>query len=164
MWRFFVTLFNFKESIHKIFLLKYSFTVIVKFNYMIKSKTPWKCLIRVSAACVAKRVKASFLRRPWLHYHGLNPHPGHVVASLDKTLYDDYLCLVDLNKQQIYVVRNQRSTGKLGKCQLLSRCGFDQRIAHGRFLVKGGKRCIYQSIKRTVSTGCAKSHAPKAIQ
>ena len=30
-----------------------------------------------------------------------NPHPGHVVASLDKTLYEDYLCLVALNKQQI---------------------------------------------------------------
>jgi len=26
---------------------------------------------------------------------------GHVVASLDKALYDDYLCLVALNKQQI---------------------------------------------------------------
>jgi len=25
----------------------------------------------------------------------------HVVASLDKALYDDYLCLVALNKQQI---------------------------------------------------------------
>ena len=30
-----------------------------------------------------------------------NPHPGHVVASLDKMLYEDYLCLVVLNKQQI---------------------------------------------------------------
>ena len=29
------------------------------------------------------------------------PGPGHVVASLDKTLYDDYLCLVASNKQQI---------------------------------------------------------------
>jgi len=25
----------------------------------------------------------------------------HVVASLDKALYDDYLCLVSSNKQQI---------------------------------------------------------------
>ena len=32
---------------------------------------------------------------------GFNPHPGHVVASLDKTVYDDYLCLVASNKQQI---------------------------------------------------------------
>ena len=44
-----------------------------------------------------------------------NPHPGHVVASLDKTLYDDCLCLVASNKQQIYVERSQRSIGKLGK-------------------------------------------------
>ena len=34
-----------------------------------------------------------------------NPHPGHVVASLDKTLYDDYLCLVASNKQQIQWTR-----------------------------------------------------------
>jgi len=26
---------------------------------------------------------------------------GHVVASLDKAIYDDYLCLVVSNKQQI---------------------------------------------------------------
>ena len=31
-----------------------------------------------------------------------NLYPGHVVASLmDETLYDVYLCLVALNKQQI---------------------------------------------------------------
>ena len=30
-----------------------------------------------------------------------NSHPGHAVASLDKTIYDNYLCLVALNKQQI---------------------------------------------------------------
>ena len=38
-----------------------------------------------------------------------------LVPSLDKTLYDDYLCLVASNKQQIYVERSQTSTGKLGK-------------------------------------------------
>ena len=63
---------------------------------------------------MAKRLKTSFLRRPWLHEYGFNAHPGHVAASLDKTLYDDYLCFVALNKQQIYVERSQRSTGKLG--------------------------------------------------
>ena len=31
----------------------------------------------------------------------VQPHPSHIVASLDKTLYDDYLCLVASNKQQI---------------------------------------------------------------
>ena len=32
---------------------------------------------------------------------GSNPLPGQVVASLDKTLCDDYLCLEASNKQQI---------------------------------------------------------------
>ena len=44
-----------------------------------------------------------------------NPLPGNVVATLDNTLYDDYLCLVASNKQQIYVGRSQTSTVKLGK-------------------------------------------------
>ena len=30
-----------------------------------------------------------------------NSHPDQVVASLDDTLYDNYLCLVASNKQQI---------------------------------------------------------------
>ena len=30
-----------------------------------------------------------------------NLHPGRVVASLDKAFYDDYLCMVASNKQQI---------------------------------------------------------------
>jgi len=44
---------------------------------------------------VAKRVKAPF---------DLGSTPtliAHVVASLDKALYDDYLCLVASYKQQI---------------------------------------------------------------
>ena len=44
-----------------------------------------------------------------------NPHPGHVVASLDKTLYDNYLCLVASNKQQIYVGRSQNANRKARK-------------------------------------------------
>ena len=40
---------------------------------------------------------------------GFNPHAGHVVASLDKMLYDDYLCLVALNKQQIQWTRIRRN-------------------------------------------------------
>jgi len=49
---------------------------------------------------VAKRVKAPFLWRPC----DLDSTPTfnvHVVASLDKALYDDYLCLVASNKRQI---------------------------------------------------------------
>ena len=36
-----------------------------------------------------------------IEWSGFNPHPSDVVASLDKTLYDDYLCLVASNKQQV---------------------------------------------------------------
>ena len=36
-----------------------------------------------------------------IEWSGFNRHPSHAVALLDKTLYDDYLCLVASNKQQI---------------------------------------------------------------
>ena len=38
-----------------------------------------------------------------------NPHRGHVVASLDKMLYEDYLCFVALNEQQIQKTRIRRN-------------------------------------------------------
>ena len=38
-----------------------------------------------------------------------NPHPGHVVASLDKMLNDDYLSLVASNEQQILWTRIRRN-------------------------------------------------------
>ena len=44
-----------------------------------------------------------------IKWSGFNPHPGHIVASLDKTLYDDYLCLVASNKQQIQWTRIRRN-------------------------------------------------------
>ena len=34
-------------------------------------------------------------------WSGFNPHSGQVVTFLDKALYDDYLCVVASNKQQI---------------------------------------------------------------
>jgi len=40
----------------------------------------------------------------WLRSRDLGSTPTlitHVIAPLDKALYDDYLCLVTLNKQQI---------------------------------------------------------------
>jgi len=37
-----------------------------------------------------------------------------VVASLDKILYDDYLCLVVLNKQQINCKKVKKSATKIG--------------------------------------------------
>ena len=43
---------------------------------------------------------------------GFNPHPSHVVAYSDKTLYNDYLCLVASNKAGNSVDKNsKKSTG-----------------------------------------------------
>ena len=44
-----------------------------------------------------------------IEWSGFNPHRGHVVASLDKTLYDDYLRLVASNKQRIQLTRVWRN-------------------------------------------------------
>ena len=44
-----------------------------------------------------------------IEWSGFNPHPGHVVASLDKTLNDNYLSLVASNKQQIQWTRIRRN-------------------------------------------------------
>ena len=43
---------------------------------------------------------------------GFNPHPGHVFASLDETLDDDHLCLVDSNKKK---AANVNLSGKKSK-------------------------------------------------
>ena len=72
---------------------------------------------------VAARVKESFLQRFWLRDLGFNPHPGQVVASLDKTLYDHYICLVASNKQQSYEARCQTLIESLKYGQLLSEWG-----------------------------------------
>ena len=45
----------------------------------------------------------------------INPHPGHVVASLDKTPYDNYLCVAASNKQQICVGRSQSESLEYGQ-------------------------------------------------
>ena len=69
-----------------------------------------------------------------------NSHPCLVVASLDKTLYDNYLCLMESSKQEIEEVRSKiqaenvktRSTPKsgcLGSSYVYRLC---------RFLVTGG--------------------------
>ena len=41
-------------------------------------------------------------------------HPSLVVASLDKILHDNYLCLVESNKQQIKEVRSKTPTKNSG--------------------------------------------------
>ena len=56
--------------------------------------------------------------------NGSTPNP----ASLDKMLYDDYLCLVESGKQQIKEVE-RKSNRKTWKRQLLSESGFVLRIA-----------------------------------
>ena len=43
---------------------------------------------------------------PWSAF---NPNPGYVVASLDKTLYDDHLYLVVSNKHQIQLTRMRKN-------------------------------------------------------
>jgi len=53
---------------------------------------------------------------------------AHVVASLNRALYDDYLCLVAFKQAANLVVRSQ-TTEKLENGQLLSGCGFVQNIA-----------------------------------
>ena len=53
-----------------------------------------------------------------------NPHPGHVFASLEKAFYDDYLCMVASNKQQIQWAIIRKNSQEHWK--LLSRCGFVQ--------------------------------------
>jgi len=61
----------------------------------------------------------------------------HVLASLDKVLYDDYLCLEFSKFEQATnsVVRSQETTEKLGNGQQLSGCGFKgvgRKISRGR--------------------------------
>ena len=52
-----------------------------------------------------------------------------VVASLDKMLHDDYLCLVESGKQQIKKVRRKFKRKTWKQRQLLSESGFVLRIA-----------------------------------
>ena len=61
-----------------------------------------------------------------IEWSGFNPHPVHVVASLDKTLYDDYLLLGGFEQAAKAVDKNsKKSTGTLNH-RKLSRCGFLQ--------------------------------------
>ena len=73
-------------------------------------------------------------------------------AFFDKTLYDDYLCLVASNQQQNWEMAKRRKSRKrrlrlrltlilpesFENGQLLSGCGLVQSIAHRHFLVIGG--------------------------
>ena len=59
----------------------------------------------------------------------LNSQPGLVVASLDKMLHDDYLCLVESGKQQIKEIRRKFNRKTWRQRQLLSKSGFVLHIA-----------------------------------
>ena len=52
-----------------------------------------------------------------------------VVASLDKMLHDDYLCLVESGKQQIKEVRRKFNRKTWKQRQLISKSGFVLSIA-----------------------------------
>jgi len=94
---------------------------------------------------MTETVKAPFLQRPCDCNRVINVGStptlvSLIVASLDKALYDNYLCLMSSNKQQINWEEVKEATGKLGNGQLLSGCGFVQNIAPpslSRFLVTG---------------------------
>ena len=72
-------------------------------------KTEEKNLTLLSA--VWSRVKDAVLTTFLIAGSRFNPHPDHKVASLNKTLYDDYICLMASNKHEIYAGRSQTSTG-----------------------------------------------------
>ena len=63
-----------------------------------------------------------------IEWSGFNLHPAHVFAFLEKTFYDDYLCLVASNKLQIQWTRIWRNPQELQSSywKLLSRCRFHQ--------------------------------------
>ena len=56
---------------------------------------------------VAECFGASFLRRPWSQGWWFNSHANFVVAFLYKMLHDNYLCLVDFDKQEIEEVTSK---------------------------------------------------------
>ena len=56
---------------------------------------------------MAERVTAKFYDDSG-RMTSVQPTP-YVVASLDKTLYDDYLCLVASNKQQMHWKKTQKN-------------------------------------------------------
>ena len=49
----------------------------------------------------------SLLRRPWSRGWWFNSHSSVATVSLDELLYDDFLCLVESNEQQIEEVRSK---------------------------------------------------------
>ena len=63
-----------------------------------------------------------------IKWSGFNLHPGHVVVSLDKTHYDDYISLLGGFEQAANSGDKnvKKSTRTLDHQKLLNRCGFFQ--------------------------------------
>jgi len=82
---------------------------------------------------MAERIKAPFFfATVWSQSRNLGSTPtlvAYAVGSLYKALYDDYLCLVALNKQQIKWLLVKETSKKLWNEQLLSGCGFVQKYS-----------------------------------
>ena len=81
--------------------------------------SPFSAYRRCSRSVCRGQLSWTLTTRPGSDF---NPPPGHVIASLDNTLYGDHLCLVAANKQKIYVGRSQLES--LEYSQLLRGCGF----------------------------------------
>ena len=70
-----------------------------------------------------KVIKVLFLLDPRRMIR-VQPRHGHVVEFLDKTLYDDYLCLVASTKQQILCARIWKIRRSVGLPETLNQLQF----------------------------------------
>ena len=84
----------------------------------------------------------------------VHSQPSLVVASLDKMLHDDYLCLVESGKQQINEVRRKFKRKTWKQRQLLSESGFVLRIAP-QSLSRDRRIKMKKSIMKLVETELA---------
>ena len=62
--------------------------------------------------------KAQLLRGPGSQGLWFNPHPPHVVASLDKDIYDAYLCLEEFTTGSKLTEQDFKQIGNLGTVKL----------------------------------------------
>ena len=103
-----------------------------------------------------------------IKWSGFNPHPGHVAATLDETLCDDYyLCFEQAANSGDN--NSKKSTGTLDHRKLLSRCGFLQsrssdcnekcadRPITWRLTLSGGRRI---NMPTTTTTTTISGYAP----
>ena len=65
----------------------------------------FSCLKPFPGHTILREVRGVVFTATLIAWSGFNPLPGHVLTSLDKTLYDGNLCLVTSNKLQIHWTR-----------------------------------------------------------